>query len=524
METNNKPRHLDTLYIIIRDVLKNWLPILCLALSAALISYIVASFSYTPVYTSRCTMVVAAKANSTGIYADTTETEKLTDTITAVMESTVLKKKIAETLEIPQFSGGIYTTVVTGTNLLEVRANSYNPTTSFMVLNTLIDIYPEFTQDILGDIVIDVFEEPNLPSSPSNPFQYKRITNLAFLIAAATVILIIAVHSFLLETVKNEWDGADKLDAKLLGVVYHESPYRNLKMRILRRKKRLLSGTPSVSFGFSETVKKIRTNIGYFQEKNGGKAVLVTSYDRKEGKTVIAANLAHTFTQKNQKVLLIPGKDDISELLTLLNIELPEEFLVQEKHNMEERVYKKEDGLLSLVADTDTKSNFAGYSDMVASPDFAQFIEKAKEEYDCIIVDGPCVNKNAATEIFAQLCDFSVLVVRQNYTKVPYINDTIDMLNRYNLGIAGYVFNNVYSSSSVINIGYGYGYGGYSYGSYGKYVGYGKYGKYGKYGRYGKYGGYGGYGGYGAYAVTEKREETHGKRKKHEAKRYKNEH
>ncbi|MBQ7999730.1 MAG: hypothetical protein IJ298_00755 [Ruminococcus sp.] len=518
METNNKPRHLDTVYIIIRDVLKNWLPILCIALSAMMISYIVVDFTYKPVYTSRCTMVISAKANSTGIYADTTETEKLTDTITAVMESTVLKKRIAEELGLPAFSGGIYTKVVTGTNLMEVRAHSYNPAISFNVLNTLIDMYPEFTQDILGDIVIDVFEEPNFPSSPSNSLQYKNITGLAFLIGAAAVILIIAVHSFLLETVKNEWDASDKLDSKLLGVVYHESPYRNLKARILRQRKRLLAGAASVSFGFSETIKKIRTNVGYFQEKNGGKAVLVTSYDKDEGKTVIAANLAYTLTLKKQRVLVISGVEDVSSLLALLNVELPADFKEKEKLSIEDRVFTKEDGLLSILADTNTNSDFAGYTDMVASSDFTQFISRAKEEYDCIIVDGPCVNKNAATEVFAQLCDFSVLVVKQNYTKVPFINDTIDMLNRYNLGLAGYVFNDVYSSATVINVGYGYGYGGYSYGSYGKYAGYGKYGKYGRYGKYG------GYGGYGAYTASKHSEESHPRRKKHEAKRYKNEH
>lgn len=524
METTNKPRNLDTIYIVLRDVLKNWFPILCVALSAMFVSYIVASATYTPNYASKCTMVVSAKANNTGVYADTNETEKLTDTITAVMESTVLKDKIAESLGLPYFSGGIRTKVVTGTNLIEVTAKAYNPKIAFTVLNVLIDIYPEFSRDILGDIVIEVYEEPNLPSAPSNPFQYKKIALLSALVGAAVIVLITAVHSFLLETVKNEWDASDKLDAKLLGVVYHESAYRNLKARLLRKKKRLLSGAASVSFGFSETLKKIRTNIGYFQEKNGGKAILVTSYDKKEGRTTIAVNLAHTFTQKKQKVLLVSGNEDISDMLALLNIELPSEFLEKEKQSVEDRVFTKENSLLSIIADTSTNSSFIGYSDFLASPEFAHFMQQAKVEYDIIIVDGPCANRNAATEIFAQLCDFSVLVVKQNYTKVPYINDTIDMLNNYNKGLAGYIFNDVYSSATVINVGYGYGYGGYSYGSYGKYVGYGKYGKYGRYGRYGKYGGYGGYGGYGAYSSEKSSDEKTNSRRKHESKRYKNEH
>jgi len=529
METrNNKSRHFDTIYIILRVVLRNWLAILCIALSASLFAYIVVDYCYVPKYVSRCTMVVSAKSNSTGVYADASETEKLTDTITAVMESTVLKKRIAETLDIPYFTGGLRTYVLEGTNLLEVRATSYHPKLSFLALQTLIDIYPEITKDILGEIVIDVFEEPNFPSVPVNQFQYKHITNMVFILSVLLVVLIIGVHAFLLETVKNEWDASDNLDAKALGVVYHESPYRNLRARLRRNKKRLLAGTPSVSFGFSETIKKIRTNIGYFQEKNGGKAMLVTAYDKGEGKTLVAANLASVFTQKKQKVLVIPGDKDTTSLLELLNIQLPADFLSAPKAHMRDRVFTKEDSLISVFADTDTGAGYIGYSDMIASPEFAEFFNKAKEEYDVIVVDGACVNNNASTEVFAQLCDFSVLVVKQNYTKVPYINDTIDMLNRYNKGLAGYVFNDVYSSATVINVGYGYGYGGYSYGSYGKYVGYGsKYGRYGKYRRYGGYGGYlgyGGYGGYGAYTSEKRPEESSGRRKKHEAKRYKNEH
>ena len=68
-------------------------------------------------------------------------------------------------------------------------------------------------------------------------------------------------------TVKNEWDAAEKLDTKLLGITYHETPYKNLKARLLRKKKRLLAGAPGVSFGFSETIKKIRTNLVYYREK-----------------------------------------------------------------------------------------------------------------------------------------------------------------------------------------------------------------------------------------------------------------
>ena len=102
---------------------------------------------------------------------------------------------------------------------------------------------------------------------------------------------------------------------------------------------------------------------------------------------------------------------------------------------------------------------------------------------DYIIIDGPSAKGRADAEVLARLADFSLLVVKQNSSKVPYINDMIDMLNSYGKGVLGCIFNDVFSGGMVISSGYGYGYGyghGYGYGRYryGKYYGYGKYQSY----------------------------------------------
>lgn len=487
---NNKPKHLDVAYVVIRDILKNWVAIVCIALSAAIFAYIFAALCYVPRYTSRCTMIVSAKVNNTGVYTDTTETEKLTDTITAVLSSTVLKKKTAESLGMDKFDGSIRISVVPTTNLLEVSVNSSNPHTAFRLLKTLLEIYPTISADILGDIVMEIYEEPSLPSSPSNPFKFSKNISMSALLSTLAVVFIAALYSYLTDTIKNEWDAKEKLDTKLLGIVYHESQFKNIKTRLLRKRKRLLIGAPSVSFGFSETIKKIRTNINYYREKNGGQIMLVTSYNEGEGKTLIAANLAQATIQRNQRVLLVSGVNSSAMLLDLFNITLPQEFINKNKTTLEDFIYTEKDSGLSILVNTYDDLFSTNFSDFVASNKFNDFIKKSAETYDLIIIDGPCAKSSADTEVFAKISDFSILVVQQNRTKTPLINDTIDMLNKYNKGIAGFVFNNVYSSATVINIGYGYGYSrktDYGYGSYGKYGNYGRYGKYGNYSKYGTY-------------------------------------
>ncbi len=502
MENNNKPKYLDIAYVVLRDILKNWIAIVCIALSAAIFAYISAALCYVPRFTSRCTMIVSAKVNNTGAYTDTTETEKLTDTIKAVLTSTVLKKKTAEHVGMSSFDGTINVNVIPTTNLLEISVNSPNPHTSFILLKTLLEIYPEMSTDILGDIVMEIFEEPSFPSSPSNPFKFSRNISLSVLISSIAIILFAALYSYLLDTVKDEYDATEKLDTKLLGITYHETTYKNLKSRLLRKKKRLLIGAPSVSFGFNETIKKIRTNISYYRENHGGKILLVTSYAQGEGKSTIAANLAQATAQRHQKVLLISGTPSSSTLLDLFNITLPKEFLNKKKSELKDYIYSLQSGKPDILINTYDHMYTTNYSDFITQDTFRSFIDEVKESYDLVIIDGPSAQSSADTEVFARLADFSVLVVKQHCSKTPLLNDTIDTLNKYNNGLAGFIFNNVHSSATVINIGYGYGYGhkiDYGYGSYGKYGRYGSYGSYGKYGKYGKYGNYGNYGRYGAY-------------------------
>ena len=102
---------------------------------------------------------------------------------------------------------------------------------------------------------------------------------------------------------------------------------------------------------------------------------------------------------------------------------------------------------------------------------------------DIVIIDGPPAYERSDAELWARISDVSILVVKQNFAEIKYINDTIDILNDYGDGLLGCIFNDVFSTGEVLSSGYGYG----NYGGYGSYGGYGRYGKYGNYGAYGAY-------------------------------------
>lgn len=482
MDNKSQKKQMEEIYSIARDVLKEWWVVLCIAVSAAFLVYIASSIAYQPVYTSSTTFVVSAKGSNMGAYANLSKTQKLTETFRSVMDSQVLKKKVADSLEMEAFPGTVEMYVVPETNLLTVSVKSSSPDISFKLLRSMLENYPSVAKNVLGEVVLEIFEEPNYPTAPVNPYNGNSMMKKAFVLAAAAMLFVFAVLSYMKDCIKVEEDISEKLDTELFGTMEHEFPYRNLKAILQRNKKRILLNEPAVSFSFAENVKKMRTKLLYQCGKDGNKVLFVTSTLRKEGKTTVAANLALSLAMRNKKVLLIEGDLRKSELAKVLGVEVPAGAGIMDisnkELNLKKQMFQVPESSLYLLANMMPQGRS---TEFLESQKFEKFLNDMSEKMDFIIIDGPSSKGRADAEVLAKRADLSLLVVKQNHAKIPFINDTIDMLNAYGKGVLGAVFNDVYSSSQIISSGYGYGYG-YRYG-YGKYS-YGKYGTYGKYGNY----------------------------------------
>mgnify|MGYP000080320766 FL=1 len=474
MEKEIQKKQIEDMYNVVRDVLKNWWVILFIAISVSLLTYIGAAWMYHPTYTSSTTFVVSAKGSSTGAYANQSQTEKLTDTFQSVMNSQILKKKVSESLKMDTFPGTVKIAVVPETNLLTVSVTSGSPETSFKLLKSMLEHYQDVSKNVLGEVVMEVFEEPNFPSAADVAFQGSDVMKKGFLAGVGLMIVLLALISYQKDNVKSEEEVTEKLDTTVFGTLNHEPLYRNLRARLKRQKKKILITEPAVSFGFVETIKKMRTKLLYNRSRHLDKVLLVTSAMRKEGKTIVAANLALAMAQRGKKVLLIEGDMRKSSLASFLNVEVPDGAGFSERisHDLESLIFQVPDRSLYLLPNNVAHKRS---TEFLGSQRFAEFLNHMREEMDFIIIDGPAAKGRADAEVLARRADFSLLVVKQNYTKVPYINDTIDMLDRYGYGLAGCVFNDVLVSGAVFSSGYGYGYGKYRYG---KYHGYGKYHSY----------------------------------------------
>lgn len=273
---------------------------------------------------------------------------------------------------------------------------------------------------------------------------------------------------------------------------------------------------PSLKFRVEEAYKSVRTNIMFSVMKKGCKTIVVSSSSPSEGKTTTTINLAITFAQADQKVLLIDGdlrKPKVHHYFSVPNAPGLTNYLGstvsasrKDRIDLFDVIHPTEFENLSILCSGSIPPNPA---ELLGSELMANFLEEIANDFDYIIIDTPPINVVSDALPIIRESDGVILIVRSNKTTHPDIQRAIASLEFIDAKILGFVVNFVgdapsgkygrYSYGGKYSYGYGKGrgYSGYGYGGYG--YGYGGYG-YGNYG-YG-YGGYGSYGGYG-YGPTQ---------------------
>jgi capsular exopolysaccharide synthesis family protein len=229
---------------------------------------------------------------------------------------------------------------------------------------------------------------------------------------------------------------------------------------------------------FAESFRSVRTSIKYFIKENEKPVIAVSSTISSEGKTFVSINLAAIIAMLGKKVLLIG--------LDLRKPRIDKAFKFDSSPGMS--AYLSGNCTYEEVIKPTQISNLfyapAGTvppnpAELIETEEMKKFIDRAKEEFDYIIIDTPPVAIVTDTLLLAPYVDLNLFIVRQRYSSRNTL-DLIEQLNRDGkLKHLAIIIND-------INISGYYGYGmryGYALG-YGYSYGYNYYGK-GYYGRYG---------------------------------------
>ncbi len=472
------------LFSVLRDTLRNLWAILLGAIAVAMIVNMSVRADFRNTYSTTATFVVTSKTSSNYAYSNLSAASTMASSFSNILNSNLLKKKVAQDLGTDSFKATASARVIKGTNLMTLSVTADTPENTYRTIRSIMYNMNSLTQYVSADMVMEILQDPSVPTKADASFSARAQTKRAFLMSGGVLALAFMYLSYRKETIKGEKDMESKLDAKSLGMLHQENSYKTIGDLFRRKKRKFLVTELSANFEFVERYKKIAAHVSDYAHKAKAKTILVTSVQEHEGKSTVSANLAITLGQQGYKVLLIDGD---MRRPTLNRIFLNEDdklkaslgsLLMGQATLRDAMIHDEERGLDLLL----NKRNYTNSTDIVSSDYMNRLLEVVRNHYDFVIIDSPPMSLMADAEVFADQCDMSILVVKYDTVLAQDINDAIDALRDCRAKFAGCILNQVESlPGSRRTIG---GYGG--YGRYGHYGHYGHYGRYGQYGHYGK--------------------------------------
>ena len=194
------------------------------------------------------------------------------------------------------------------------------------------------------------------------------------------------------------------------------------------------------NFFVQEAYKTLRTNVRFFLSSEGCRKFCVTSSDAGEGKSITILNLAISFAQTGQKVLLIDGdlrRPTLARLMVenatpgLSNVLAG---LCAEKDAIRSGIYPN----LDIIFSGEIPPN---PSELLGSERMQKMIKQLEEVYDYILIDTPPVGIVADTCIVGNVVDGVLFVVRQNQAEKEPVARSVRQLEMSGAKLMGFVLN-----------------------------------------------------------------------------------
>lgn len=456
--------------VVVRDVLKQWLLIVLIALSVGVGAFILTDMRYEPRYQSKATFVVTARGSSSTVLSNLSSTSELASVFSELINSSVMRKNILAAMDASYFDGTISASVVPETNLLNMTVTASDPRTAFLVAQAIIDHHEKITYQVVDSVSLEVLKGAEVATAPINRADAAGNMKKMLVLAGMAACALFAGLSVLRDTVRSGQEARKKLDCDYLGEIPHEEKYKTLFARIRRRKTGLLITNPVASFHFVENMRKLTRRVE--QHMGDGKVMLVTSVKVNEGKSTVAANIALTMARKHKKVLLIDcdlRKPACSTLLEIKTSFFGLRDVLMESCRLNEALLRYKNTDMYLILE---KRGYSDSGDLLSSPKMRALLDWARKEFDFVILDLPPMSVVSDAETVAAVADASLLVVRQNVAMTTGINRAVADLEGGKAKLLGCVLNDVYST--FLSTGQGYRYGSYGYGGYGRYGSYGE--------------------------------------------------
>lgn len=393
---------------------------------------------YKAEYTASATLVVQEKGNQ-NTYSSLSMASSMASVFSEVFQSDALRTLITEDVG-EEVSGSISCRNIPETNLIVLETKSPDPRQAYLFIHSALKNYEEVSEYVFANASLAIVQEPSVPSAPSNSSSLigkRYILSLLGMIGMAGVIVLFYLFRY---TVKNAEFAADLLDGEIQGVIPFEK--KRVGSDGKREKDALLVSLPTVSMRYSEENRKLEARIERHMRRKKLQVLMITSVSENEGKSTVAANIAIAMAEKHKRVLLVDGDFRKPAQYKVFDSEkegrLSLSDVIQDKDKYEEAIVYNEQSKIWELFQFKKESHPEQY---LQSEDLREILEFYREDMDYIIID--CSPTAVATdaEVWMQFTDAVLLVVRQDWSDVRVINDTVDLIWQSGKEFAGFALN-----------------------------------------------------------------------------------
>jgi len=320
---------------------------------------------------------------------------------------------------------------------------------SDMLVDRIMDL--SVTEDV-GALNITVMEFAQAADKATSP-KRSRILGLGLIGGLMLGFGLALLRDFFDHRLRSTDEVVALLELPLLGVVPH----------VRGKVSRTVTGQMVASHPrseFAESFRTLRTAIYFGLPDSQTKTILVVSPSPRDGKSIVASNLAIAMAQADQSVLLIEADFRKPTQKEIFGLEKTRGFL---------DVLTQQDALDSVILETPIKGlSLLPCGTIPTNPveilngqAFRQALEVLSQRYDKIVIDAPPVVAVADSRVLGALCDVTLLVLRAEKSTRRHSLGARDELLSVGARILGVVVNSVPFGKGR------YGYGHYGYGHYG---------------------------------------------------------
>ena len=215
----------------------------------------------------------------------------------------------------------------------------------------------------------------------------------------------------------------------------------------------------------SEIFRTLRTNIQFMNTKGKLRTILVTSTLPGEGKSWISSNLAATFAQAGRKAIIIDADMRKGRQYSIFGLSptpglsnylsgIDSDYNEVETDNLSNFIQETNIENLSIIAAGNVPPN---PSELLIMPKMEELLEKLKDIFDIIIIDGTPSQLVTDSLILTRLVDSTLIVTASKQTKKEDLKKVIRNIKNVSGKIAGVVVNKIEVSAKKYDQTYYYG-------------------------------------------------------------------